>query len=231
MNEIEIKNTMSKIFFSIFEKDISLEIDGVFNKYAFDINLPVKVKDSMTGEETWSIIENAPKYITQKNMEHLGNKRGWMFPQKNISTLEEIIRNWEKANFITTERLYNSTNCIECDTIYSSNNIYHSVDLTKCSNSFFCDGCRNCELMIASQRTSDSINCLRVDDSSNCSNSFNVICSGKIANSYFIQDCSDLYECIFCSHISNRKFCIGNMQYDEEQYYQIKKTIVDWIFT
>ena len=85
--------------------------------------------------------------------------------------------------------------------------------------------------MIASQRTSDSINCLRVDDSSSCSNSFNVICSGKIANSYFIQDCSDLYECIFCSHISNRKFCIGNMQYEEDEYYQIKKTIVDWILT
>lgn len=49
MNEIEIKNTMSKIFFSIFEKDVSLEIDEVFNKYAFDINLPVKVKDSMNG--------------------------------------------------------------------------------------------------------------------------------------------------------------------------------------
>ena len=229
MNNTEIKDTMSKIFYSIFEKDISLEVDEIYKKYAFDINLPVQVKDSMTGEETWSIIENASKYITQKNMEHCGNKRGWMFPKKNINTLEEIIKNWEKTNFITTERLYNSTNCIKCDTIYSSNNIYHSVDLTKCSNSFFCDGCRNCELMIASQRTTDSINCLRVDDSSSCSNSFNVICSGKIANSYFIQDCSDLYECIFCSHISNRKFCIGNMQYEEDEYYQIKKTIVNWI--
>ena len=219
MNNTEIKDTMSKIFYSIFEKDISLEVDEIYKKYAFDINLPVQVKDSMTGEETWSIIENAPKYITQRNI---------MF-RNFIRFINYIIKNWEKANFITTERLYNSTNCIKCDTIYNCNNIYHSVDLTKCSNSFFCDGCRNCELMIASQRTTDSINCLRVDDSSSCSNSFNVICSGKIANSYFIQDCSDLYECIFCSHISNRKFCIGNMQYEEDEYYQIKKTIVNWI--
>ena len=229
MNDEFVKETISKIFYSVFEKEVNLKIDDVFNKYAFDVNLPVKVKDSLTGEETWSIIENAEKYIKQKNMEHCTNTRGWMFPKKEIKSLEEIIKIWEKANFITTERLYNSTNCIKSDTIYSSNNIYHSVDLTKCSNSLFCDGCRNSELMLASQRTSDSINCIRVDDSSSCSNSYNVICSGKIANSYFIQDCSNLYECIFCSHISDRKYCIGNMQYEEDEYYQIKRTIIDWI--
>ncbi len=229
MDKQSIRDTISKIFNSVFEKNVSLEIDEVFNKFAFDINLPVKVKDSLTGEETWSIIENADKYIKQSNMEHCSNTRGWMFPKKDLKSLEEVIQVWEKSNFITTERLYNSTDCIRCDTIYSSNNIYHSVDLTKCSNSFFCDGCRNSELMIASQRTSDSINCIRVDDSSSCSNSYNVICSGKIANSYFIQDCSNLYECMFCSHISDRKFCISNMQYEEEEYFQIKKIITEWI--
>ena len=229
MNKQFIQDNITKIFYSVFEKDVKLDISKVFNKFAFDINLPVKVKDSLTGEDTWSILENAEKYIKQSNMEHCSNTRGWMFPKKDITSLEEIINIWQKANYITTERLYNCTNCFESDTIYNSNNIYRSVDLTKCSNSFFCDGCRNCELMLASQRTTDSINCIRVDDSSSCSNSYNVICSGKIANSYFIQDCSNLYECMFCSHISDNKFCIGNMKYDEEEYYEIKKIVIDWI--
>lgn len=39
----------------------------------------------------------------------------------------------------------------------------------------------------------------------------------------------DLYECIFCSHIANKRFCIANMQFEEEEYYEIKKAIIEWI--
>ena len=51
----------------------------------------------------------------------------------------------------------------------------------------------------------------------------------EIANSFFIQDCSDLHECMFCSHISSKRFCIANMQFTEKEYYEIKKLIIEWI--
>ena len=48
-------------------------------------------------------------------------------------------------------------------------------------------------------------------------------------NSLFIQDCFDLYECMFCSHIASKRFCIVNMQFEEQEYYEIKKLIIEWI--
>ena len=95
----------------------------------------------------------------------------------------------------------------------------------------FCDSCGDSEFLLASQRSSVCNFCIRTDDSTNCSNSYNVICSNKISNSLFIQDCFDLYECMFCSHIASKRFCIANMQFDEDEYYEIKKAIVRWILS
>ena len=35
----------------------------------------------------------------------------------------------------------------------------------------------------------------------------------------------------FCSHIANKKYCIANMQFEEEEYFEIKKTIISWILS
>ena len=93
----------------------------------------------------------------------------------------------------------------------------------------FCDSCGSSEFLLASQRSGSSSFCIRTDDSKDCSNSYNVVCSNKIMNSLFIQDCFDLHECMFCSHIASKKYCIANMQFDEEEYFLIKKSIIDWI--
>lgn len=94
---------------------------------------------------------------------------------------------------------------------------------------FFVMELGDCENMIACQRSGSSSNCIRVDDSGSCSNSYNVICSAKITNSFFIQDCNSLFECMFCSHIANQRYCISNMQFEPEEYFEIKKVIIDWI--
>ena len=117
----------------------------------------------------------------------------------------------------------------ESDTIYNCENIYRSQDCRSCKNTIFTDGCANSEYIIACQRSSNCSYSIRVDDSHNCSNSYNVICSAKISNSFFIQDANSLHECMFCSHISNRRFCIANMQFEKEEYMSIKKEIIKWI--
>ena len=72
---------------------------------------------------------------------------------------------------------------------------------------------------------------IRCDDSKSCTNSYSVICSNKVSNSLFIQDCFDLHECMFCSHIASKRHCIANMQFEEEEYYALKKLIIDWILS
>ncbi len=220
---------VNNTFLQIFNKQNPFTLDEILSKFAFDVKLPQMVLDSLTGEQTWTVSFNSQKYITQKNMEKYDEQKGWIIPKREIKTLGELLKIWKLTNYTTTERTFECTNVAECDPLYNTENAYRSTDCRKCKNIVFSDGCGECENIIACQRTAGSNFCLRVDDSGNCQNSYNVICSAKISNSIFIQDCNNLHECIFCSHIANKKYCIANMQYEKEEYMQIKNIIIDWI--
>jgi hypothetical protein len=34
---------------------------------------------------------------------------------------------------------------------------------------------------------------------------------------------------MFCSHIANRRYCIANMQFEKEEYMEIKAEVEKWI--
>ena len=218
----------NKIFNTVFDKDNNFNLDVLLEKFAFDIKLPKQVYDSTTNEVTWADSISGEKFITQENQ----NKReDWMLPKKDIGNLQELIDLWSSINLTTTERVFDSINVAKSDTIYECENVYRCTDCSTSKNIIYCDSCRDMEYTLASQRSKSCSFCIRTDDSKNCSNSYNVICSNKVINSLFIQDCYDLYECIFCSHIASKRYCIANMQFEEEEYFQIKKLIIDWILS
>ncbi len=229
MNDKECKNVIDEIFMEMFKQKCPIDIDDLLAECAFDIRLPNKVIDAVTGDETWASSINSNKYISQTNMEKYDEYKGWMRPKKEISTLDDIIKLWDKVNYTTTERVYDSVNVSKSDTIYNCENIYRSQDCRMCKNTIFSDGCGDSEYLIACQRSSNCSYSMRVDDSNSCSNSYNVICSAKISNSFFIQDANSLHECMFCSHIANRRYCIANMQFEKEEYMAIKREVEKWI--
>ena len=229
MNDKQCKQVLDEIFMNIFEQKCLLSIDEVLSEFAFDLKLPNKVIDAVDGKETWASSINSNKYIRQDNMIKYANYKGWIRPKKEIESLDEILKLWDKINYTTTERNYESINVSKCDTVYESENVYRSQDLRKCKNTIFSDGSADCEYILACQRSANLSYCIRVDDSNSCSNSYNVICSNKVSNSFFIQDANSLYECMFCSHIQNRRYCIANMQFDREEYMSIKSEVVKWI--
>lgn len=229
MNERECKNIIDEIFMEIFKQKCEIDIDDLLAECAFDIRLPNKVIDAVTGDETWASSINSNKYITQTNMEKYDEYKGWMRPKKEINSLDDIIKLWDKVNYTTTERVYDSVNVSKSDTIYNCENIYRSQDCRNSKNVVFSDGCGDSEYIIACQRSSNCSYSMRVDDSNSCSNSYNVICSSKISNSFFIQDANSLHECMFCSHIANRRYCIANMQFEKEEYMAIKTEVEKWI--
>ena len=229
MNNKEARKVIDEIFMNIFGKKCPFTYEELLSKFAFDVKLPGEVLDSLTGSKTWVVSSNSNKYIKQSNMVKYDEQHGWLLKKREVNCLDDIIKIWNRINYTTTERIYNSINISESDTIYDCENVLRSGDCRKCKNTIFSDGCGNSEYILACQRTGGSSYCIRVDDSGECSNSYNVICSGKISNSFFIQDCNTLYECMFCSHISNKRYCIANMQFEEEEYFEIKNSIIDWI--
>ncbi len=229
MSEIETKEVINKIFKAVFDKDSPYSLDEVKSKFAFDVRLPIAVRDSTTGEETYTVTVNSLKFITNANMEKRDNNEGWILDKKTVKNLKELLEIWDSINYTTTERVYESMNVSKSDPIYNSTNVYNSTDCGRCNNIVFCDGIHESNYTIASQRSTNLNYCIRVDDSNTCTNSYNVICSAKISNSLFIQDCSNLYECIFCSHMSNKEYCIANMQFTEDEYFYLKGEIIKWI--
>ncbi len=229
MNDKQCQSTIDEIFMEIFGQKSPTTIEGILSECAFDIKLPNKVIDAVTGDETWASSINSNKYISQTNMRKFDEYKGWIRTKKEINSIDDIIKNWDKINYTTTERVYDSINVSKSDTIYNCENIYRSQDCRSCKNTIFTDGCANSEYIIGCQRSSDCNYSIRVSDSNSCSSSYNVICSAKISNSFFIQDANSLHECMFCSHIANRRYCIANMQFEKEEYMAIKEEVIKWM--
>ena len=99
MNDKECKNVIDEIFMEMFKQKCPIDIDDLLAECAFDIRLPNKVIDAVTGDETWASSINSNKYISQTNMEKYDEYKGWMRPKKEISTLDDIIKLWDKVNY------------------------------------------------------------------------------------------------------------------------------------
>lgn len=229
MKAQEAQGVLDKIVGQIFGYKNPLSLEQFRQKYAFDVRLPQKVADSTTGQETWTQSVNPTKFITIDNAwahDDWDNR-----PKKPMSSIEDILNAWNDINYTATDRHLESTNVSESDGVYNAENIYRSTDVGRSKNLLFCDGVFDSEFIVAGQRSQTSSFCARLEDSKECSNSFSVVWSHKVVNSFFIQDCHDMYECMFCSHITNKKFCIANMQFEEAEYRKIKDMVVRWILT
>lgn len=230
MKTSEAQKVLDAVIKQIAGFDNQLSLEQFKQKFAYDIDLPEEVHDATTGETTWTGVVNAGKYMTLGNARKRAGVDDWIVPTRPMGSINEILAAWNEVNYATTERHLDSLNVGESDTIYASENIYRSQDVTKCKNVIFCNGVNTSEYLVASRRSGGSAHCIRLEDSGECSNSFGVVWSGKVVNSLFIQDSTDLYECMFCSKLKNKKFCIANMQFEEAEYYRLKELVLRWLF-
>jgi len=223
------KEILDKIMGQIFGFQNPYSLEQFMQKYAFDIRLPVQVNDSTTGEPTWAQSANPTRFITMNNAHtKLGDG---MRPPRPLGSIQDILGAWNEINLTATERQIESLNVGESDNIYNSENVYRSQDISRCKQVLFSDGIMDCEYIASGQRSQTSSFCARLEDSKECSNSFSVSWSGKVVNSMFIHYCYDMYESLFCSHVTSKKFCVANMQYEEAEYRKIKEMVVRWILT
>jgi hypothetical protein len=231
MTEVEAKKVLDKIVKQVFGIENPLNLEQFKEKFAFDIKLPMKVNDFTTGEETWvRDATNSGRYMKFDNILKQTEDADFMQPKQPASSIDDILSVWQRISFTATEKHVESVNVSKSDVINGCENVYMSLDYGDSKNIIFSDGGFNSEYVAACQRSNTLTNCIRVEGSKEVSNSFEVIWSAKITNSMFINDCYDMYECILCSHVTGRQFCIANMQFSEEEYFKLKPMIINWIF-
>src|SRR5262249_53582128 len=113
----------------------------------------------------------------------------------------------------------------------SSEMVYRSQDVANSKHILFCQDVTSCEYVAASQRSNNSTYCARLHDSTKCSNSFAVQWSNGVVNSLFISDSRDIYECLFSSNLSSKRFCIANIQFEEAEYHKLKDMVLRWLLS
>lgn len=231
MTDKEAKAIVDKVMESVFGYSNPYTLEQVMAKFAFDVKLPQKVNDSVTQEETWAQSTNPTKFMTLSNMRKQNAENEWMFPKKEIKSLEDILAAWNEVNYITTEREVDCINVAQSDNNYNCQNVWRSQDCHMSKNIVFCDAAISSEYMVASQRSNSCVYSMRVEDSKDCAKSFGISWSGKINSSFMIHDSYDLSDCIFCSHIASKRFCIANMQFEEAEYKELKEKIIRWILS
>ncbi len=232
MNASEAKKILDKVIGQIFGYQNPLTLEQVMKKFAFDVRLPQQVYDSTDGSQTWASSTNPARFISMENARHneVSDTEG-LYPKEPINSLQDLLEKWNRVNLTTTERSIDSLNIAECDNIIKSENVYRSQDIRRSKNILFSDGVEDSEFIVAGQRCGGNTFCMRIEDSGECSNSFEVSWSSRITNCFFIHDASDMQDSMFCSNIKGKRFCIANMQFEEEEYMKIRQQVIQWILS
>lgn len=231
MNHKMAQKILDEIVAQVMGYKNPLTLQEFMQRFAFDVRLPNQVTDSTTGEITWAQSTNPTRFITMENARKRSAETDNMLAKREINSIADVLKVWNEINLTTTERQIDCINILECDNVYNSENLYRSQDVRMCKNILFSDGVHKSEFLAASQRSTSSVYSIRVEDSQEISASFGVSWSGKVSKSFFIHDSYDLSDCMFCTNIRSKRFCIANMQFEEAEYLRIKDLVVRWILT
>lgn len=231
MDATKAQEILDKIVGQVFGFQNPFTLEQFINKFAFDVRLPQQVYDTTTNKLTWAQSVNPKRFITMENAWARQDAGGWDLPKKQLNNIQDILEAWNEVNLTATERFIDSTNVAESDNTYFSENVYRCLDVHRSKNIIISDTVLDSEFVAASQRSNTSSFCIRLEDSKECANSFSVSWSGSITNSLFLHDCKDVSDSMFCSHLSGKRFCIANMQFEEEEYKKLKDIVIRWILT
>lgn len=229
MDEATAKTIADRTIAAVFGYQNPYDLNGVLEKFAFDIRLPKIVQDHSTGQSTWVQSTTPGKFLTLTNA-NTKPEGYWHKPKRQFNSMDDVLQAWTLINDSVTERQLDSLGIAQSDNVYQSRNVFRSLDINESENVLFCDGISaGGDHIIGCQRSRNLRNCIRVEDSKNVQNSFSIIWSKNVKNSFFLNDVSDVEDSIFCSHISNVRYMVANVQLDEAEYKRVKEMVIRWI--
>lgn len=229
MNEDQIKKICNYLFKDIFERENMFSLEEIKSKFVFDIPLPKKISCILSGKDTWILAKEGEKIASQTSITDQFKKDEWIRNKKPINSINDIFKYWQDINYFTAEKILDSRDIVYSDNIYKSINVYNSSFIFNAKNIIFCYEIVDCNYMLACRNNESCVLGIRMRENANCSSCFDVSWSEKVSKSMYVHGSVDLYECMFCSHLRTKKYCIANMQFEKEEYFRIKKMVVDWI--
>jgi len=228
MDAKEANKIVDYVFRDVFGVDNFLTLEETRKVFAYDVQLPEKAKSMLGDSYVWGDFKKGDKIASYAELIEKFGKNDFMNPRKEVDSIEDLLTEWDKINYHAGERYFDSREVVESDSIIGSSNIFRSEKIVNCENQVYCYNNGNSKYLVASKDNAACVSGIRIDLSKYCTSCYNITWSGKISKSMYILDCMDLYECLFCSQLRGKKYCIANMQFEKEEYFRIKKMVVEW---
>lgn len=231
MTEEQAQKVANLISKDVFGRPLDLSLSQIEKVLTTGIALPQIMKCSRTEIPVY-IYDPQPNQhvISEAALVEQAKKNDWMTPKRDISSIQDFLKAWDEANYMTGDKHVESQDVAKSDSVISSQGVYMSTLISSSKNVLFSHGNFFSNYLLACRGNSSCNFGVRIFDSIYCSSSYEVRWSNKVTKSMFINDSLDLYECIACSGIRSKKYCIANMQFEKEEYMKIKAMIIDWIF-
>jgi hypothetical protein len=229
MNEAKAKEMVDYVFKDVFGRENPFTMGEFRRRFAFGIDLPGRVKDSLTGADTWLVSKGGGKVISADTAFERAKKGRWMSPQRQIRSMEDIKKYWKDINYMIGEKNLGSIEVAESDLTYSSSKVYRSYRTWQSQDIAFSNAISHSRYLVASFDNAACTSGIRMFHCTFCSSGFAINWSKKVSKSMFVNGCTDLHECLFCSNIASKRYCVANMQFAKERYLEIKNTVVDWV--
>lgn len=227
MDAGKAKEIVDFVFKDIFSRDNPYSLEEIRKRYAFDMDIPDKVKDSVSGKDIWSIKRTGVSTMSMQSSAELRKKIEYPKPKK-MEDLDDIFKFWKDSAYFIGDRHIDSLDIAESDSVFGSSSIYKSAKVHSCQKVVFSEDNSNCKQIVGCRFNNAATACIRVLDSAFVTSSFAVMWSKKVTKSMYVNNCYDLYECLFCSNVDTKKYCICNMQFTKEEYMPIKEMVIDW---
>ncbi|NOY14624.1 MAG: hypothetical protein GXP43_00195 [bacterium] len=230
MNQDQALKLTNQIWQSLFNQPSPFaSINQLKNLLAKSIPLPYPVASSLSGKTTFITPAYFPTPKKFIGLEEIKPKKPATAPPEAKPSPESLIQTWLKNYLYVSSKIVSSNQVAESDNIYYSVGVYNSCYLFKSQNIVCCRQLGQCQNLIASYNNEGCTNSIRLSESLNSSYCFEVSWSNKISRSFFIHNSYDLYECLFCYHLSSKKYCIANIQFPREQYFNLKDQIITYL--
>ena len=230
MDETKAKGIVDFTFKDVLGVGNPFTLDEIGKKLAFDINLPKRFKDKMSGKYIWTTYNPGREdLVSTETVMEQSKKNFWARPKRPIRSIEDIKKYWKEVAYFQADKNMESTDVAESDRVYQSSGIFRSSRIYGCQNVVFSEDISRSKYIVAGYDTTASTSGIRMFQSTFCSSGYEILWSKKVSKSMFINGSLDLYECLFCSNIESKRYCVANMQFTKEEYFEIKKIVVDWI--
>jgi hypothetical protein len=227
MTKKDAEILLAKIYSDIFGIERIIDFDWFMQKYAYDVRLPVEVVDSSNGNASWISNMRNGKYISHDQIIHLSKEDSFMRPKIATPTIDQILATWQDTLVLASSHNTDCEQVEESDNIYRSSNVFRSSNILDSKGVVLSEYSNDCENVAAVRLSGLLQYCIRTTNSVRCSSSFETELSADISKSFYTYNCRDMYETMFCSNITGKKYCIANMQYEEKEYFEIKKMILN----